>query len=63
MDENFTFYQDTLKKAGWTVSSAIDDTAHTQKIILASKGGNNLNIRVYTDNGKVKVSINNETQP
>lgn len=63
MDENFTFYQDTLKKAGWTVSSAIDDTAHTQKIILASKGGNSLNIRIYTDNGKVKVSINNETQP
>jgi len=61
-DENFALYQSALKSSGWTLSSAIDDTVRAQKIILASKGSNNLNIRIYTDAGQVKVSINNITK-
>lgn len=62
-DANFTFYQTALKASGWNITAATDDTARNQKIILASKGSNNLNIRIYTDNGQVKVSINNLSQP
>lgn len=58
-DDNFTFYQKTLKDNGWVITSAVNDTARNQKIIFATKGSNNLNIRIYTDNGQVKVSLSN----
>lgn len=62
MADNFTLYQKALTASGWTITSAMDQP--NQKIILATKGANNLNIRIYTDpTGQVKVSINNETQP
>ena len=58
-DENFTYYQTLLKQNGWTVTSALDDTSGNQKIILATKAANNLNIRIYTTNGQVRVSMSN----
>lgn len=63
VDDNFAFYQDVLKKSNWTVSQAIDDTQHRQKLLLATKDGNRLNIRIYEDDSLVKVAISNETKP
>ena len=60
-DANFKYYQEVLKSGGWTVTNAIDDTARSQKIILATKGASSLNIRIYPSQGKVHVSINNIT--
>ena len=61
VDANFNFYLDSLKKSGWTITQATQDPK--QSVILATKGDNNLNIRIYTDAGKVKVAISNETNP
>ena len=63
LDQNFEFYQRVLKQNGWMITQTLDDPTRHQKIILATKGANNLNIRVYLDSGVTKVSINNETQP
>jgi hypothetical protein len=57
--DNFAYYQKVLKDAGWTVTSATNDAARAQMLIFATKGTNNLNIRIYKDSGQVKVSINN----
>ncbi len=63
IEDNFILYLDILKKEGWVVGQKIDDTAKNQKIILASKGEEQLNIRIYTDVGDVKVAISSETLP
>lgn len=58
-EENFEYYQSVLKRNGWTIpdGGVIDDTARNQKIILASKGGMNMNIRIYTTVGQVRVAL------
>ncbi len=60
---NFSLYKDALAKDGWTITQATDDTANQQKIIIATKGGNNLSIRIFTKDNQVHVTINNETKP
>lgn len=59
--ENFALYQSALKQAGWTITQSIDDAA--QKVILATKSGSSLTIRIYTVGSDVKVLIANESQP
>ncbi len=61
VEENYTLYQAVLKQNGWTVTSTT--TSSVQSIILATKGADSLNIRIYSSNNIVKVSINNETAP
>jgi|YNPMSStandDraft_1061717.scaffolds.fasta_scaffold06598_3 methionine-rich copper-binding protein CopC len=60
-EENFQFYQKVLKEKGWNITQTIEDPVLNHKIILATKDGNELNIRIYSDNNKVKVAISNET--
>jgi hypothetical protein len=62
-EENFQFYQKVLKEKGWNITQTIEDPVLNHKIILATKDGNELNIRIYSDSNKVKVAISNETQP
>jgi len=60
-EENFQFYQKVLKEKGWNITQTIEDPVLNHKIILATKDGNELNIRIYSDSNKVKVAISNET--
>jgi hypothetical protein len=62
-EQNFNFYQQSLINTGWHLKQTLDDIAHGQKLIFAEKDGNELNIRIYSDADKVKVSINNITKP
>lgn len=59
-EENFEFYTTELKKLGWEVTPSEESS---QKIIFAKKQGTELNIRVYTSGGEVRVSINSLTKP
>jgi hypothetical protein len=64
MAENFALYQAALKKSGWTITSATNDTGSNRYIIFATKTSNFLNILISTNSsGQVIVSINNETKP
>ena len=56
--DNFTYYQSALKASGWNITQAMVDQTFNQDLILATRGSDSLNIRIYIDQGKVKVSIN-----
>ncbi len=62
-EENFIFYQAALKNNNWQITQAFEDVSMSQYVIMASKAGNELNIRVYIEQGQVRVSINNLTEP
>ena len=62
-DQNYVYYQQTLAAAGWTITQAINDGVKNQRIILANKGANSLNIIINTQDGQVHVSVNNESKP
>jgi flagellar basal body-associated protein FliL len=64
MGDNFTLYKAALKKVGWTVTQVTTDAARSQDIILATKAGNSLTVRIYLDTqNQVRVNISNQTQP
>lgn len=56
--ENFTFYKEVLEKEGWTITSTSDK--ETQKVIFATKGKQEVNIRCYgsSDARTSRVAIN-----
>ncbi len=60
-EENFSFYKTELKKLGWEITQETSETP--QKILMAKKGENELNIRIYSQGDEVRVSINNITSP
>ena len=58
--ENYALYQTVLKDNGWNITGTQAGVS-AGDLIFATKGSNNLNIRIYTDQSKqVRVSINNE---
>jgi hypothetical protein len=58
--ENYALYQKVLKDNGWTITGTQENTP-AGNLIFATKGENNLNIRIYTDpDKKIRVSISNE---
>lgn len=60
-EENFKFYKTELKKLGWEIT--LESIEPQQQILMAKKGENELNIRIYSSAGEVRVSINNITTP
>lgn len=63
IDQNYTLYQDALKKSGYTITQVIEDMAHFQKIIFATKGDNSVAIRSFALSGQIRVDITNTTKP
>ncbi len=61
--QNFDFYQDALKKAGYSITKTLDDLAHNQELIYATKGDNKVTVRSFASGGQIKVDITNETKP
>ena len=55
MAANLTLYKTSLAASGWTITNTVD--ASDQKIIDATKGNNNVRVRIYTNAGKVTVTI------
>ncbi len=60
-EKNFEFYKSELKKLGWEITQETNESQ--QKILMAKKGENELNIRIYSQGDEVRVSINNITSP
>ena len=63
MSANFSLYQNWLKTNGWSVTLAQNDKANNRYFVMATKGGDSLNILIRMLNDKVVVSINDETKP